>query len=374
MSAMAQARLAPPLFDRDPIMEAAPGRGQRQTRGCSLVWSAAVLCSAAFVWPAFPLVCVAYRNRRNKSGRAKHCRTPHQTPNTTGSRGRLDSSGSLRILPGHSWSPGRGRMHMEAAIRRIRVVALGVTVALSAAAHAAAPPRPEIGSAPSLPVPLGSKGPEDYPEVWSEWTAVGSIPHDRVILATPKHASPREAAIVLGSTADGKEAVDAWRREGKPEPSPLPTLPAIATDQGADSDIEELETCYRERGFLDVRVSCLRTTRDGAEVAVVYRVHEGPRYSVQTALALADLQTLVWLSSVAQISESGALLPDQRGVIPDIERLKRWAAIWGGQAEVKTTWVKSTEEPGRATLRFEVRFTQSRDLGLGFSIGPEPTF
>src|SRR5262249_4363654 len=176
--------------------------------------------------------------------------------------------------------------------------------------------------------------------------------------ATPKHASSRDAAVILDSTADGKEAIDAWRRQGNPSRSPLPTPPAIATDQVEDRDIEELERSYRECGFLDVRVCCFRTIRDGEEVTVVYRVHEGPRYRVKKEFTLADLRESVRLASALSflVGESQSPRPDQPSVTEEIERLKRWAAVWGGTAEVKTTWVKSAEQPATATVRFEVRF------------------
>jgi hypothetical protein len=50
-----------------------------------LVWSAAVFCSAALVFPVWlrRLWSAPAKNQtRNQSGRAKHCRTPHQTQNT----------------------------------------------------------------------------------------------------------------------------------------------------------------------------------------------------------------------------------------------------------------------------------------------------
>jgi hypothetical protein len=182
--------------------------------------------------------------------------------------------------------------------------------------------------------------------------------------------SPRQVAILLGTTSGGVEAVAAWRAGGEPGACPLPLCPDAIIDE-SNSYAEDLERCYQNRGFIDVRVRRERVRSADGEETIVYHVDEGPCYTVRKEVAVPDMQSAIWLTK-ALLAEARACethLSDQLDIAGDIERLKDWGAMHGCRVVVKTNWVKCPHQPGTVILRYEVTCTLASLRGWGTGVG-----
>src|SRR5262245_12480151 len=117
---MVQARLLLASTPTAPLWRRRPGWA---TANAGL-WCGVRQCFALPLWFGLLFLSCVSRTEAGEARAAEQGTAALHTrpPNTNSRRGRLDSCGSVRILPPTRVPFGRGRMGMEAAIRRMGVV------------------------------------------------------------------------------------------------------------------------------------------------------------------------------------------------------------------------------------------------------------
>lgn len=141
-----------------------------------------------------------------------------------------------------------------------------------------------------------------------------------------------------------------------------------------DHDVGELIRYYRSFGFHDVRISReLQYSSDGRSVTVIFHIHEGLRYKVETAPHVVGAKSYAAEALESLSKTKAGEYYDQRKIDGDVARLNDWYGYGGRKPQVmaETTFLK--ERPGLVRVNYQVQESKPSYVGQIIIVGNDRT-